>query len=61
MKTEKKIKTVSIKMSFYYSTQICISILQNKESSIKAKKEAIEELLRYATELDRIDNLTNNK
>jgi|694.fasta_scaffold85414_9 hypothetical protein len=61
MKTEKKIKSVSIKMSFVQCTQICISILENKYSSIEAKKEAKIELLRYATELDRIDNLTNNK
>ena len=59
MKTEKKIKSVSIKMSFVVATQICCSILENKESSIKAKKEAKIELLRYATELDRINNLTN--
>jgi hypothetical protein len=61
MKPEKKIKSVSIKMSFVVSTQICMSILENKESSIKAKKEARIELLRYAAELDRINNLTNNQ
>jgi hypothetical protein len=61
METTKKIKSVSIKMSFVVSTQICMSILENKESSIKAKKEARIELLRYAAELDRINNLTNNQ
>ena len=60
MKTEKKISSVSIKMSFVVSTQICMAILENQKSSIKAKKEAKIELLRYAEELDRINNLTNN-
>jgi len=53
-----KIETISIKMTFVYSTNICIAILSHPKSTQKAKDEASAELLRYATELDRIDNLT---
>ena len=59
MTNQKKIKSVSIKMTFLQSTQICISILEHRLSSPTAKKEAKIELTRYANELDRIDNLTN--
>lgn len=55
--TEKTINSVSIKMSFQYCTLLCISVLQDKFSSEKDKTEARNELIKYATELDRIDKL----
>jgi hypothetical protein len=61
MNTTKKtteIKTISIKITFVYSTNLCIAILSHPKSTQKAKDEASAELLKYAKELDRIDNLT---
>jgi len=55
MKT-KTIKTVSIKIEnpFTYTAKMCISILMNRKSSAQAIKDAQDELLRYAGELDRL-------
>lgn len=58
-KQTKKITSVSIKMTFTYSTMICLSIIRNKKSTPEAIEQSITELLRYASELDRIENLTS--
>ena len=60
-KQTKKITSVSIRIpnEFTYTTKLCIQTLINKKSTDKAKLIAIDELLRYAGELDRINNLTS--
>lgn len=60
IKKTTKIKTISIKITFIYSTKLCIAILSHPKSTQKAKDAASAELYRYAKELDRIINLTNN-
>jgi len=57
-KQPKKIKTVSIKMTFTYTTMLCLMIIRDKKSTKQAIDEAAQELLKYAGELDRIENLT---
>jgi len=59
-KQTKKITSVSIKIpdEFTFTAKLCIGTLLNKKSTAFAKKFAMDELLRYAGELDRINNLT---
>ena len=59
-KQTKKITSVSIRIpnEFTYTTKLCIAALMNKKSTDFAKQLSIDELLRYAVELDRINNLT---
>jgi hypothetical protein len=60
-KQPKKITSVSIKMTFTYTTMLCLMIIRDKKSTKQAIDEAAQELLRYAGELDRIENLTSIK
>lgn len=57
-KQPKKIRSVSIKMTFTYTTMLCLMIIRDKKSTKQAIDEAAQELLKYAGELDRINNLT---
>lgn len=58
IKKTTRIKTISIKTTFVYTAHICISILSHPKSTQQAKNDASAELLKYAKELDRINNLT---
>ena len=58
-KQPKKITSVSIKMTFTYTTMLCLMIIRDKKSTKQAIDEAAQELLKYAGELDRIENLTS--
>lgn len=58
-KQTKKITSVSIKMTFTYTTMLCLMIIRDKKSTKQAIDEAAQELLKYAGELDRIENLTS--